>query len=68
MFSPVSGSRPWKWRISPSWMAWRMSLVPGNVPAFRPEVEVWILPLLSMNCSSMWSLSSKLSVVWTAIW
>ena len=67
MFSPVSGSRPWKATQSCWAMACSMSGVPGLMPFFKLEVEeTWMRPVPLMNCSSMRSLSSKLVVDWVA--
>ena len=60
IFSPVAGSVPRKLLTLPLLIASVTSFVPGTEPVIRLRVETSTWPLLSMNCSSMVSLSSKL--------
>ena len=65
IFSPVSGSLPWKGVMRFS-RAPAISSVPGELPAVRPEVDTSIRPLLLRNCSSIRAFSSKPSADWVA--
>ena len=53
IFSPVSGSLPWKGVISLIGDGSGNIAGPRRAAAVRPEVDIWIRPVLPMNCSSI---------------